>query len=121
MATKKPPKFDTWMPLYISDYLVDTMSLSTEQHGAYLLLLMAAWKADAKLPNDPAQLSQIARLTLQQWSRHDPVLRAFFFITPEYWIHNRVRIELDTAKANVEKKSAAGKAGAARKWWLRVV
>jgi uncharacterized protein YdaU (DUF1376 family) len=121
MATKKPPKHDTWMPLYISDYLVDTMSLSTEQHGAYLLLLMAAWKADATLPNDPAQLAQISRLTPQQWSRHEPVLRTFFFVTAECWIHNRVRAELDMAKANVEKKSAAGKAGAASKWGLRVV
>lgn len=109
------------MPLYISDYLVDTMRLNAEQHGGYLLLLMAAWKSDAKLANDDAELQQIARMTQQQWVRNKPTLQSFFFVTPEFWIHNRVRSELDNAKAMTEKKSAAGKKAASAKWGLRVV
>lgn len=121
MATKKPPKHDTWMPLYISDYLADTMSLTTEQHGAYMLLIMAAWKDGGSLPNDAGQLAAISKLPLAQWTRHDPILRRFFDITPEHWTHRRVAQELATAKANVEKRSAAGKTAAAKKWGLRVV
>ena len=109
------------MPLYISDYLVDTMNLNAEQHGGYLLLLMAAWKSDAKLANDGAELQQIARMTPQQWARNELTLRKFFHVTPEFWIHNRVRAELDNAKAMVDKKSAAGRRGAEAKWGLRVV
>lgn len=118
MATKKPPKHDTWMPLYVSDYLADTMHLNAEQHGAYLLLLMAAWKADGKLPHDTGTLQQITRMTAQQWSRAEPILMRFFFVTEDFWIHNRVRTELEKAKENVDKKSKAGKVAAAKRWGI---
>lgn len=106
------------MPLYISDYLADTMGLSTEQHGAYLLLLMAAWKDDGRLPNDHEQLAHIARLPQKAWLKHEPTLQRFFIVTEGFWMHKRVRAELDKAKGNVSKKSEAGVVGAAAKWGL---
>lgn len=119
MATKKPPKHDTWMPLYVTDYLGDTMHLNAEQHGAYLLLLMAAWRADGRLPNDTGTLQQITRMTAQQWSRAEPILQRFFIVTEDFWIQNRVRTELEKAKEYVEKKSKAGLASANKRWGLK--
>lgn len=121
MAEKKTPKHDTWMPFYVNDYFGATMTLTTEQHGAYMLLMLTAWKQGGKLPNDPVKLAQAVRLPVAQWGRLESVLRDYFLITPEFWIHEHVTEELAKAKANVEKKSAAGKVAAAKKWGLRVV
>lgn len=58
-----------FMQFYVGDYLADTLDLTTEQHGAYLLILMTMWQHDAKLPNDPVKLARIARMTpaQEQW------------------------------------------------------
>lgn len=115
MAVKKK-KADVWMPLYVSDYLCDTMNLTTEQHGAFLLLLMAAWKSDARLPNDAEQLQAICRMTPAKWKLSEPVLKQFFFVTTDYWINNRLRTELDRARKITAERSSSGAKGALARW-----
>lgn len=112
-----PAKHETWMPLYIADYLGDTMHLSTEQHGAYLLLLMAAWKCGGKLPSDDVQLAQIARMPIERWQTHAAaIVLPFFRHDGAIIVHDRVLRELSLAVAKTQQKSAAGAAGAAAKW-----
>lgn len=55
-----------WMPLYVADYLADTMRLSTVEHGAFLLLLMHRWDK-GELPTEDLKLAKICRIPLTEW------------------------------------------------------
>ena len=58
-----------FMQLYVSDFVGDTLLLSTEHIGAYLLLLIALWNADGVLPNEEAKLARVARLSVKRWRK----------------------------------------------------
>jgi uncharacterized protein YdaU (DUF1376 family) len=68
------------MPLYTDAYLADTMHLSREDHGSYLLLLMAMWRAGGTLPNDPKVLARIAKVSPRQWHDVWKTLGLFFTV-----------------------------------------
>lgn len=107
---KDSPKADIWMPLYIGDYLADTTRLTTEQHGAYLLLIMDYWRS-GRLPDNDAVLSQITRLSPDAWSNARTMLKHFFCIEDGQWVHKRIDEEL--TKASVNKEAARDKASKA--------
>lgn len=111
-------KADIWMPLYIGDYLADTMELSTEQHGAYLLLLMAYWKNGGALSSDPRRLAAIARMPLDAWSNAQAMLESFFDTQtdPSLWIHERAEEEINKAGVNSEKQRLRAEKAAAARW-----
>jgi uncharacterized protein YdaU (DUF1376 family) len=110
-------KADTWMPLYVGEYMADTTNLNTEQHGAYCLMLMAAWKRGGKLPGDDAQLSAIAKLSMARWKAHRAVLLEFFEVgAAGVLTHKRVTQEREKAQAISEKKAEAGAGGAFARW-----
>lgn len=80
MARKRPEdaKPDAWMPLFLGELLADTSHLTTEQFGAYLLLLVAAWRRKGYLPSDAAQLQAITRLQDPAWKLAWPILSPLF-------------------------------------------
>ncbi|EIG9438371.1 DUF1376 domain-containing protein [Salmonella enterica] len=97
-----------YMQLYIADYLADTMHLSTEEHGAYLLLMFNYWQTGKPIPKN--RLAKIARLTNERWVDVEPSLREFFCDNGDEWMHLRIEEDLASVREKLTKKSAAGKA-----------
>jgi uncharacterized protein YdaU (DUF1376 family) len=105
------------MPLWTDAYLGDTTHLTTIEHGAYLLLLITAWRSKAHcLPDDNKLLCQYCKLDHRQWRRIRPRLEAFFEINSGYWFHLRLLDEIDTLKRIRAKRSVSGSIGALKRW-----
>ena len=109
-------KADTWMPFYVADYLKDTMHLSRDQHGGYLLLLMACWNGAGRIPNDDAQLACLAKATPAEWRKMAPILRRFFTVDGDELVQGRVVQEYEKAQRLSEiRRENGGKGGRPRK------
>lgn len=107
---------DLWFPFFIGDYLSDTMHLTTEEHGAYMLLIMAYWKNGGPLADKQNSLCSITRLHGDAWSNAQAVLEEFFSIENGFWIHSRIDEELKKARALKAKKVEKARKAAAARW-----
>lgn len=68
-----------FLPLDVDAYFGATRHLTTEEHGAYLLLLMEAWRRpNASIPNDDAKLARLACLSLDRWQAVKGEVLAFW-------------------------------------------
>jgi uncharacterized protein YdaU (DUF1376 family) len=105
-------KTDIWMPIYVGDYLSDTMHLTTEQHGAYFLLLLAYWKNRGPLPTN--RLKNIVNVKDDSWT----IVEDFFDIVslPGFWVHNRVEKELKLAIIRRQAAKNRGERGMEARW-----
>ncbi len=108
-------KQDAWFPFYTGDYTRDAGRFTTQQHGAYLLILIDLW-SHGSVPDQDAILSSLTKTTPDDWAVVRPVLEPFFIVANGEWRHKRVDAEREKASAVSAKRSAAGKAGAAAKW-----
>lgn len=104
-----------YLPLWTDAYLADTTHLRTEEHGAYLLLLFAAWRAaDCGLPDDDDALARLAGLPPQKWKSMKAVVMAFWSLDKrrKRWVQKRLKIERE--KASEKRGKARG--SAASRW-----
>ncbi len=92
-------KTEIWMPLYIGDYLADTAYLTTEQHGAYLLLIMAYWR-NGPPPDNDTILESLTKMAPDAWSIARAVLGRYFVIQDGVWRHSRIEREIEKAQKN---------------------
>lgn len=97
-----------FMPFYIGDYLRDTQHLTTEQHGAYFLLLLACWSR-GMLPDDEQELMAIAKISQQKWKKFRRNFDRFFSKKEDGFFHQK---RVDKERQHVEMiKNVRSKAG----------
>lgn len=100
------------MPLYTDAYLADTRHLTTEEHGAYLLLLMCAWRnAGCDLEDDNKSLARITGLTPARWRRLRCRLETFFVIEDGKWRQRKLSAVHDDVAARVARNRINGARG----------
>lgn len=104
-----------FMQLYVSDFVGDTLMLSAEHVGAYMLLLIALWNAHGELPNDDKKLARVARVTLKKWHLLSRDLLPFFEVTDTTITHRRLKKELQKSERQSQSRAAAGARGGAAK------
>ncbi|MEB0325779.1 DUF1376 domain-containing protein [Citrobacter portucalensis] len=95
-----------YMQLYIADYLADTMHLSTEEHGAYLLLMFNYWQTGRAIPK--TRLAKIARVSDSRWVELQAVLNEFFEDDGENWIHLRIERDIESVVTSPRGKKLPG-------------
>jgi uncharacterized protein YdaU (DUF1376 family) len=100
----------SWIAFYIGDYLKDTQALTTEQHGAYLLLLMECWQK-GQVPLDARSRAAIARVPLPRWKKISAPVDAFFAADGT---NKRASAEITKAEMVSLKRAIAGAAGGHR-------
>ncbi len=103
------------VPIWTDAYLADTRHLTTLEHGAYLLLMMEAWRRpNCNLPDDDRMLARLAGLSDGEWADIKDTIMAFwkFDGRSKTWSQKRLSQEKDY----VSKKSRSQKDKAAKRW-----
>ncbi len=103
------------LTIWTDSYLADTHpGLSLEEHGAYFLLLMFAWRTpDCSLPDDDEWIRRKLGIKYQTWQRLRPVvLEAFWSLDDGRWRQKRLCKE----RAKADHKSSISAASAKTGW-----
>lgn len=104
-----------FMPVDVDAYFGATRHLTTEQHGAYLLLLMEAWRRpNCVLPDDDDLLAAWAGLSVKEWKQSKSLIMAFWTLDKRSkgWTQKRLKKERKYAASVRQKKRDA----AASRW-----
>ncbi|NBJ13321.1 YdaU family protein [Microvirga arsenatis] len=100
------------LPLFTDAYIADTAHLTNEEHGAYLRLLMFAWRSpDCGLPDDDMKLSRMLGVTPKKWASLKAAVMAFWRLENGRWFQSRLSRERQFVEEKVEKRRNAGKQG----------
>lgn len=100
-----------WLPLYPADFIADTMHLSAEEIGAYMLILMAMWRAGGSLPDDDATIARIARLSRHKWNGMRATIRAFLVAESGRLTQKRLTAEYEKAQKALQIFAEKGRQG----------
>lgn len=98
-------------PLFIDAYLADTTHLSTEEHGAYLLLLMAMWRRGGSVPDDDTDNARMTGLSPRRWAAMKARLRPLLILGEGEISQKRLRIEWENSEKRREAARRNGEKG----------
>ena len=102
----------------MTDALVaDTPHLSNAEFGAYMRLLVFAWRTrDCSLPDDDKFLARILGVTPARWKKKiKPVMLQFFTVENNKWTQKKQLKVREKVAKNVAQKSRAGKSSALKR------
>jgi uncharacterized protein YdaU (DUF1376 family) len=99
-------------PVATDALIADTTHLTTEEFGAYMLLMMAQWRSNgAALPLDEKRLARIARLSPRAWEKARPALVDLFEVSAGGWSQKRVKKDLVGVIEKIEANRVSGSLG----------
>ncbi len=105
-----------YLPLWTDAYLADTIHLDCMESGAYLHLLICAWRShDCSLPDDDKRLARFAKCSPRQWMKIKPTIMAFWTLSEHKWVQKRLVEERNFASAKRNQQSRAGKVSALKR------
>ena len=83
------------LPLFTDAFIADTTHLTAEETGAYLMLLMVAWRRPGcSLPDDDTSLARWARVSAKTWARIRARVMAFWTLDEAgEWVQSRLSQE----------------------------
>jgi uncharacterized protein YdaU (DUF1376 family) len=100
-----------FMPLWVSDFLGDTLDLDATEVGAYMLLLMAQWNRDGRsLPDDQSKLKRVARCG-RNWPKVWAEISRFFLTDEDGIYSKRLRLEAQNVAAKRAVNAQSGALG----------
>lgn len=100
------------LPLFTDAFIADTGHLSATETGAYLMLLMMAWRLpDCRIPDDDAKLARWARVDARAWSRIKSKVMEFWTLEDGHWTQKRLLLERDKVRKFADTARTNGMRG----------
>jgi uncharacterized protein YdaU (DUF1376 family) len=91
------------LPLFTDAFLADTGHLSAQETGAYLLLMMMAWRSpDCRIPDDDLKLARWARLDRRTWLKVKATVLEFWALESGFWTQKRLSKEREIVSKRAE-------------------
>lgn len=109
MSRKRKP--NEWLPLRIEAYRNKTQGLTTQEHGAYLLLLIEYWSNQGPISSREKSLAAITRMSLEEWREISDIVLSYFQVDGDLLRNRRMDEELDIARQLIKRNRANGAKG----------
>jgi len=99
-------------PVATDAFIADTMGLSAEETGAYIMLLICLWRNNGEpLELDPARLRRMARVAPSRWAKVWSSIEQFFIIENDLISQKRIQVDFKNVKAKIIMNRKAGSLG----------